>query len=248
MVRTGRRLLAGDLRRGPDNDPLACPWDGGFRADVMPLSCPGPDVRSGQVDLIMIGDSHHAVENVRQLIRDAIAASLVPGLAISVREVVALGRQDGLSQVPDLLGEFYPRSPGSTAGARERQMPQLPGGSSLQAHGRCRSSGHHRPKAPGMAGQLANLDGGADAQRKPGRSRTAGSPAEPPGRFHRPLRRGPAGCGPPHPDRDPVQASRRRREQAPQPAARPRPILPARPARPQKIKGISILVDCWYSG
>src|ERR1700729_313191 len=89
------------------NDPLACPWDGGFRADVMPLGGPGPDVRSGQVDLIMIGDSQHAIENVRQLIRDAIAASLVPGLAIPVREVVALGRQDGLSQVPDLLGEFH---------------------------------------------------------------------------------------------------------------------------------------------
>jgi hypothetical protein len=30
--------------------------------------------------------------------------------------------------------------------------------------------------------------------------------------------------------------------------ARPRPIPPARTARPQKIKGISIFVDCWYSG
>jgi hypothetical protein len=29
---------------------------------------------------------------------------------------------------------------------------------------------------------------------------------------------------------------------------RPRPIPPARAARPQKIKGISIFVDCWYSG
>jgi NAD-dependent SIR2 family protein deacetylase len=37
-------------------------------------------------------------------------------------------------------------------------------------------------------------------------------------------------------------------EQAPRPAARPRPIPPARAARPQKIKGISIFVDCWYSG
>ena len=34
----------------------------------------------------------------------------------------------------------------------------------------------------------------------------------------------------------------------PRPAARPRPILPARAARPQTIKGISIFVDCWYSG
>ncbi len=34
----------------------------------------------------------------------------------------------------------------------------------------------------------------------------------------------------------------------PRPAARPRPIPPARAARPQKIKGISIFVDCWYSG
>jgi hypothetical protein len=38
------------------------------------------------------------------------------------------------------------------------------------------------------------------------------------------------------------------RQQAPRPAARPRPIPPARAARPQKIKGISIFVDCWYSG
>ena len=37
-------------------------------------------------------------------------------------------------------------------------------------------------------------------------------------------------------------------EQAPRPAARPRPIPPARAARPQKTKGISIFVDCWYSG
>jgi aryl-alcohol dehydrogenase-like predicted oxidoreductase len=29
---------------------------------------------------------------------------------------------------------------------------------------------------------------------------------------------------------------------------RPRPIPPVRAARPQKIMGISIFVDCWYSG
>jgi hypothetical protein len=31
-------------------------------------------------------------------------------------------------------------------------------------------------------------------------------------------------------------------------AARYRDLAPARAARPQKIKGISIFVDCWYSG
>lgn len=30
--------------------------------------------------------------------------------------------------------------------------------------------------------------------------------------------------------------------------SRTRPIPPARATRPQKIKGISIFVDCWYSG
>lgn len=35
---------------------------------------------------------------------------------------------------------------------------------------------------------------------------------------------------------------------APLGPARLRPIAPRRAARPQKMKGISILVDCWYSG
>jgi hypothetical protein len=45
-----------------------------------------------------------------------------------------------------------------------------------------------------------------------------------------------------------LEFERQAQEQAPRPAARPRPIPPARAARPQKIKGISIFVDCRYSG
>jgi hypothetical protein len=154
----------------PRIDPLPRPRNRNIGANVLPLGCPGPDMRFGQIDLIMIGDSHHTIQNVGQLVRDTITASLVGKIAVSVLKVVTLGRQQSPGQVPDLFCQFYhhglqaPRPTLSGVKCRYHLTVDL-----------CKlmdGIGHPAIIAEGVdvACQSTDSDGATEARRKPVRS------------------------------------------------------------------------------
>lgn len=78
----------------------------GIGVQSSPLSCSGVNVGALEIDAVVVGDTHEALEDIREFVGNPCAIRSVDRIFVAILQVIVLDADDGAGEVPHLLRQF----------------------------------------------------------------------------------------------------------------------------------------------